>query len=357
MVKAAIITDTHFGVRGDSKQFLDFFEKFYSNVFFPKLIEEGIDIVFHLGDIVDRRKFINYVTLRRFKEIFVKPLEENHIDLHVIVGNHDIPYRNTNEVNAMQELFGDMIPNIKIYSEPTDVILDDCSITMMPWINNQNYVESMKFIEETQSQILFGHLELAGFSMYRGMKSHDGMDTKPFDKFDLVCSGHYHHKSNNGSIHYLGNPYELTWNDYNDTRGFHIFDTETRELTFIQNPYRMFNKVWYDDAESTLEDIRNQDFSEYTDTYVKVIVQSKSNPYWFDLMMDSLYQANPANISVVEDHRNMDQLSEEEIISEAEDTLQSLHNYVESMNTNINKNELHKLFSSLYTEAVNMDIA
>ena len=354
MARAALITDTHWGVRGDSKQFLDFFEKFYNDVFFPYLIENDIKVIFHLGDIVDRRKFINYVTLHRFKKIFINRLEELDIHMHVIVGNHDIPYRNTNEINAMDELFRS--PNITVYSKPADVEFGSTSITMMPWINNQNYNDAMEFIKETKSQVLFGHLELSGFSMYRGMQSHEGMDTKPFEKFDLVCSGHFHHKSSCGNIHYLGNPYELTWNDYNDTRGFHIFDSERRELIFIQNPYRMFNKIWYDDKEATMEDITSKTFEEFTDTYVKVIVQSKTNPYWFDLMMDNLYKCNPANISIVEDHKNMDKLSDEEIISEAEDTLQSLHNYVDALNTSVDKNKLHKLFSSLYVEASNMEI-
>ena len=91
-MKAAIITDTHFGARNDSKVFLQYFGKFYKNVFFPYLEEHGIKTIFHLGDIVDRRKFINYVTLREFKDIFVQPCIDRGIKVHAIVGNHDIPY-------------------------------------------------------------------------------------------------------------------------------------------------------------------------------------------------------------------------------------------------------------------------
>jgi len=353
-MKAAIITDTHWGVRGDSKQFLDFFEKFYNNVFFPKLIEEGITTIFHLGDIVDRRKFINYVTLHHFKNIFINRLEELGITMHVIVGNHDIPYRNTNSINAMMELFRS--PNIITYADPKDVEFDGVSIAMLPWINNENYTSSMEFVKKTKSQILFGHLELAGFSMYRGLESHDGMDPGIFNKFDMVCSGHFHHKSSNGNIHYLGNPYELNWNDYNDNRGFHIFDSETREIDFIQNPYRMFHKVWYDDVDTTLEKMLDKyDFSVYNNCYVKVIVQNKINPYWFDIMMDNLYKENPANVSIVEDNKHMDALQEEDIINEVEDTLTTLHNYVDTMNTDIDKKKLNLLFSNLYIEAQTFD--
>lgn len=356
-MKAAIITDTHFGVRNDSHIFLDYFEKFYTNIFFPYILKNNIQTIFHLGDIVDRRKFINYVTLKEFKRIFVQPCIDNNIKLVGIVGNHDIPYRNTNEVNAMNELFNN--PNITFYSEPIEYNFSDCIIAMLPWINNTNYDESLNFVKNTKAQILFGHLELAGFEMYRGMPNPHGMQASLFDKFDMVCSGHFHHKSSRGNINYLGNPYELFWNDYNDQRGFHIFDSDKRDLTFIQNPYRMFNKLWYDDFDiSSYEEIMSKyNFEEYTDTYVKVIVKNKNNPYWFDMVLDSLYKNNPANVSIVEDNKNLDQQSEEEIISEAEDTLTSLFKYVEKMETEVDKQKLQQLFSNLYIEAQNTEVA
>ena len=356
-MKAAVITDTHFGARNDSKVFLQYFGKFYDNVFFPYLEEHNIKTIFHLGDIVDRRKFINYVTLREFKEMFVQRCIDMNIEVHAIVGNHDIPYRNTNEVNALNELFGDKHNLIHIYSQPQSIQWQGCDIAMLPWINSANYAESMQFVKNTKAQILFGHLEIKGFEMYRGMPNPHGLETALFDKFDMVCSGHFHHRSNRGNIHYLGNPYEMFWNDYNDQRGFHLFDSAERELTFIQNPYRIFNKIWYDDTDMVLEKfLESFDFDSYKDTYVKVIVQNKSNPYWFDIVLDNLYKANPANVSIVDDNKNADLQSEEEIISEAEDTLTSLYKYVDQLNTNVDKSKLNQLFANLYTEAQNLEV-
>ncbi len=354
-MKAAIITDTHFGARNDSQIYIKYFEKFYNDIFFPYLTDNNITTVFHLGDIVDRRKYISYVTLREFKRIFVQPCIDNKINLVGIVGNHDIPYRNTNEVNAMNELFKET--NITFHADPVDYTFDDCSIALLPWISNGNYGESMEFIKNTKSQVLFGHLELRGFDMYRGMPNPHGLESALFDKFDLVCSGHFHTKSSKGNIHYLGNPYEMFWNDYNDQRGFHVFDSTKRELTFIQNPYRIFNKIWYDDIDVKLEDLLEKyNFDEYKDTYVKVIIQNKNNPYWFDIVMDNLYKADPAHISIVDDHKNLDQQTEEEIISEAEDTLTSLYKYVDQMDTRVDKAKLNQLFANLYTEAQNMEL-
>ena len=356
-MKIALITDTHWGARNDSPVFLDMMVNFYNDVFFPELEKQNIKTIIHLGDIVDRRKMISYVTLNRFRNVFVNRCVTDGIDLHVLVGNHDIPYRNSNEINAMGELFGSYAEDgVSFYSEPTDATFGNLKLTMMPWIHNMNYADCMEHIANTDARVLFGHLDLNGFVMHQGVVQDHGMDTKPFEKFELVCSGHFHHKSHNGNIHCLGNPFELTWNDFNDTRGFHIFDTETLELKFIQNPYRMFYKLFYDDADKTMEQVVERDFTNYENTYVKVIVQNKTNPYWFDLMLDKLHLANPANVSIVDDNKNLSELKDEEIVNEAEDTLTIMRKYVGGSNLNVDMIELNKLLTTLYNESQALDI-
>ena len=349
-MKAAIITDTHFGVRNDSQTFLNFFDKFYSNVFFPYLIDNNITTIFHLGDIVDRRKFINYVTLREFKRIFVQPCIDNKIKLNVIVGNHDIPYRNTNEVNALNELFGNEYDLIDIFSDVKDVEFDGCDITMLPWINNENYVESMQFIKNTKSQVLFGHLEIRGFEMYRGMKNPHGMEAALFDKFDLVCSGHFHHRDRNGNIYYLGNPYEITWSDYDDPRGFHILDSESLEFEFIQNPYNMFHKIYYDDS----KEMEKIDYDKLERTCVKVIVVRKTDFTKFDKIIDNLYNCNLVELKIIEDFSEFEDEAVGEENINLEDTMTLLSEYVDNIETELDKERLQNYLRTLYIEAQNI---
>lgn len=349
-MKTAIITDTHWGIRQDSREFLDYFIRFYSEIFFPEIDKRGIKTIFHLGDIVDRRKYINYVTLRALRIHFIEETEKRGIETHIIVGNHDIPYRNTNEVNAIRETFSNS-KHIHLYADPTDIEIDGCKIILMPWINSGNSEESFKSMKNSKAEIMFGHLEIKGFEMYRGMPSHEGYEPSTFNKFDIVASGHFHKKSHSGNIHYLGAPYQMTWSDYDDPRGFHIFDTSTREFEYIQNPIHMFHKVWYNDESKESEDILNKDFSYLKDTYVKVIVLAKTNPYWFDLWMNKIYESQPIEVTIVEDHRNMDTLSDEDIVESAEDTLTVLMKYVSSLETRANKSDLDKLMRALYSEA------
>jgi hypothetical protein len=354
-MKIGLITDTHWGVRNDSFAMYDHFNMFYKNVFFPEIDRRGIKTVFHLGDIVERRKFINFVTLHEMRKGLIFPCLERGIDFHYSVGNHDIPFRHSNVINAVTELFGENYPNIHVYTDPTEVEFDGVKVLFVPWVHNANFHDSMELIVSTDAQILMGHLELKGFEMYRGTPNHEGLDASVFKDFDVVCSGHFHHKSTNGNINYLGSPYETTWHDFGDPRGFHIFDTETRELEFIENPHRLFFKLFYDDENRSMEESMDWDFEELKDKYVKVIVQNKTNPYWFDIAMQKLTDAKPADYKIVDDHQNLDDEAKEDIVSEAEDTLTILHAYVDRVKTQIDKKALTGLFSELYSEAQHLE--
>ena len=351
-MKIAIVTDTHWGVRNDSTAFADYFKKFYDDVFFPYLDDNGITTVFHLGDIVERRKYINFSTAARLEQDFVRPLANRDISVYYVVGNHDTYYKNTNEINAMTQLYGGReYPTMEIITHPTEVTLDGCKIVLMPWMCQDNMEAALSLINTTSAQILMGHLELAGFEMYKGSVIDHGMNSNVFSKFDLVCSGHYHHKSTKGNVNYLGCPYEITWSDYGDQKGFHVFDTETRTLEFIPNPYTMFNKVHYDDSTNQVESVTIEDLEKYRNTYVKVIVHTKNNPYWFDMFIDKLEKVDPLGIQVVEDNLYLNLEDDSDIVNEAEDTLSILKKFIDNTELNVEKKDVERFLSELYAEA------
>ena len=350
-MKVAIITDQHFGARNDSIAFLDFFEKFYDNTFFPTLDANAIDTVLVLGDTFDRRKYVNFYALDRAKKMFFDKLEERGIRVHMLAGNHDTYYKNTNEVNSPDLLLVEY-GNIDVISKPETIVVDGTSICMMPWICPENYQESLDHIKNTKAEICMGHFEIAGFAMYRGMESHDGLAKETFEKFDLVFSGHYHHRSSDQHIHYLGNPYELTWQDYNDPRGFHLFDLDTRELEFICNPYRMFERIEYDDKGKDPIDL---DVVELEQKYVKLVVVNKTDFYKFDKFIQKLYNKGCHEIKIIED---MSEFQDGEIGEEInlEDTLSVLSHYVDSIETDVDKEQIKTYMRTLYTEAVNIEV-
>jgi DNA repair exonuclease SbcCD nuclease subunit len=352
-MKVAIITDQHFGARNDSLHFIEFYEKFYRDTFFPRLLKEKIDTVLILGDTFDRRKYVNFYSLQRAKQMFFDKLSEHNINVHMLVGNHDTYYKNTNDVNSPDLLLEDY-DNIKTISSPTTLNLGGQDILMMPWICAENYDESMRMIKESTAPICMGHFEIQGFQMYRGAPSHDGLDMSVFSKFDVVFSGHYHHKSKKGNIHYLGNPYELTWQDYDDDRGFHIFDTKSQKLTFVKNPNNIFKRISYDDKGVDTKTITEMDLTTYKGAYVKVLVVNKTNPYLFDLFVNNLHQIGPVDVTIAED---ILELEDDDIdVDQTEDTTTILNKYVDNLATDLDKDKLKTLLREMYVDALNGEV-
>tara|TARA_B100000700_G_C14993655_1_gene832622 strand:+ start:784 stop:1845 length:1062 start_codon:yes stop_codon:yes gene_type:complete len=353
-MKIAFVTDLHFGARNDNQKVAEHQKMFYDRVFFPYLDEHNITNVINLGDTFDRRKFISYTSLKAAKEMFFDPLKEREIETHIIVGNHDITYKNTLEVNSI-DLLLDGYDNCHEWSVPHTLNMDGLDILLMPWICRDNFDLCWDEIKSSRAQVLLGHLELNGFQMYKGMPSYEGFDAESFSKFDLVCSGHYHHRSTVGNISYLGTAYEMTWSCYDDPKGFHMFDTDTRELEFIENPYKLFYKLWYDDDKLTFDHLDVFDFENMKDKYIKVIIKNKNNPALFDAFITSLENQAPINVQVVEDHLNLDLDDDDEIVNEAEDTLSIVSNYIDSLEIKTNKNELNVLMRNLYNEALSIE--
>jgi DNA repair exonuclease SbcCD nuclease subunit len=353
-MKIAILGDTHHGMRGDSLDFHRYYEKFYSQIFFPYLKENGIDTVFQLGDLFDRRKFINFNSLYLVRKYFFEPLKENNIQFHTLLGNHDVAYKNTLEVNSSSLLLNDY-GNITIHSSFDTVNFDGIDVDVVPWICDDNQTDIFNKIKESRSQICFGHFEIAGFEMDRGNICHEGIDKSSLKKYDIVLTGHFHHKSSDGHITYVGTPGEMTWSDYNDPRGFHIFDTDTREFTFIQNPYRMFYKVTYDDTKQDFEYWKQYNYTQHHDTYVKVVVLNKQNPFMFDTVIDNLYKCGISDLSIVEDFSEISVDQDQELIDQAEDTMTILSKYIDGLQLNVEPDKLKTIMRELYVEALNVE--
>ena len=352
-MKVALITDTHFGARNDNQNFNEYFFQFYENQFFPYLKEHNITNVVHLGDVMDRRKYVSYRIAKDFRERFIDKFEG--INFHMLVGNHDTFYKNTNEVNSLQELVDGRHKNITVYEKSTEVEFDGCKILFVPWINTENMSHTMKMLQTSDAQICMGHLELNGFEMQRGLVMDHGWDKQEFKRFDMVMSGHYHHKSDDGQIFYLGTPYEIYWNDWNDPKGFHVFDTEKRELERIVNPLTIYSKIYYDDTVSIFDD--NHDMSAYKNKYVKLVVVNKKDLYQFDKFVDRLLQADCHEVKIIEDFSELDASNvSDDIVENTEDTMTLLERYIDDLPIDLSKDRLKNTTRELYIEAQDLEI-
>jgi hypothetical protein len=350
-MQIAILNDTHAGVKNGSDIFLDYSAKFYDEIFFPYLLENGIKRILHLGDYFEHRKYVNYKVLEHNYKHFVSKLYEHDMQMDIIPGNHDVYYKNTNELNSIQTILAQYSDRIHIHMDPTIVNYDGLDVALLPWMCKENEDKCIQFINTAAAPILMGHLELGGFQYMAGanIKSH-GMDKKMFNRYEAVYTGHYHTKSTQENITYLGTQYELTWSDAGDPKHFHVLDTETRDVIPVRNTNVLFQKIFYDGDDEpsiTKEQIEN--------TYIKVIVTNKKDLYAFDKFMEKVYDYNPHEVRIIEnfDEYSGDNVEDDDV--KVDDTPTLLNSYIDATETNLNSDILKKMMQELLVEAQALD--
>lgn len=348
-MKIGIIADTHFGARSDSPHHLVHMVRYFRDQFFPEIERRGVRAVVHLGDLVDRRKYVNFKTAETLRREFLEPLADKRIRTEIICGNHDVSFKNTNETNALTELVGERYEGVRVHTGPDTVDVGGLDICLVPWICQANERETMDEISSTSAPYCMGHLELAGFKMYRSSQDSHGLDPSVFKRFDAVLSGHYHHRSTRGNVLYVGAPYEMTWADHDDERGFHVLDTETLDLEYVRNTVPLHAKVHYSD------EVRD-DTGSLAGRIVKVIVSSREDGRAFDEFMRGIESQSPADVQVVEDNLRLDlePTEDDPEMEGSEDTSSILKRAVDDLDQeDVDKASLGRLLMDVYQEAVN----
>ena len=344
-MKIALICDTHFGIRGNNFSFLDYQEDFFNDVFFPELEKRGIKTILHLGDLVDQRKSINYFTLKRMKEMFLDRL--TGYDVTFICGNHDIFFRNSNSLSALSELLGSYY--FRRYSRPLSFFYYSRPVCLIPWITSENKLQTEDVIHDTPAEICLGHLELSGFPMDGGMIAEYGDDPLQYKKFKSVLSGHYHTKSKSGNIQYLGAPFQFTWADHEQEKGFHILDLDTLDLEYIVNPYTLFHQIVYD-GKSPID--FNQELY-FNNSYVKIIAKKKDSQAEFERFVKAIEGSKPLDIKIVE-------LADLQVtasdITGMETTTEIIRKYINELSVDVDKSKLEELMLQYYKRSQEIEI-
>jgi DNA repair exonuclease SbcCD nuclease subunit len=341
-MKIAILNDTHCGCRNSSDIFMDYQERFYSEEFF-----------LHLGDYYDNRKTINLKALNHNRQIFLDKLREYNMHMDIIPGNHDVYFKNTIELNSLKELMGHYINEVDILMDPIVRDYGGVKFGLVPWICPENEKEILTFLDNCGADVIGGHFELAGFEMDKGIVCHTGMDPKPLERFETVLSGHFHTKSSKGNITYLGSQMEFFWNDAHDPKYFHIYDTETREMTPVQNKVTLFHKIYYD------EDTINyfEDLSYLNGKFVKLIVSNRSDMQKFERYVDKIQSQKIHELKIAEDFKEFrgENVSDADIAIDDTETL--VYNYIQEVETDLDKERIKAVVSELMIEAQSVEIA
>ena len=247
-MKIVIITDSHLGVRNGSSIFLKYQLDRWEELF-SYMKSNGIKTLLHGGDFFDNRNFLTMQTLSAARDFSTK-LASHGIDMFMIVGNHDVAYKNDNTINSPEFILQSKV----IWEHPETITFDGCKIDMIPWINKNNSYEISEFIRNSTSEVCLGHFEIKGASFQKGgVICKNGISHDIFSKYKKVMSGHFHTRSKVGCVEYIGAAFDYTWADWNDPRGYVVFDTETlcsehidwKDFMFVMGEVEDNGKVEY----------------------------------------------------------------------------------------------------------------
>ena len=330
-MKIALITDTHFGGRSDNPDFAKWQKKFYDTVFWPEIDSRGITEIMHLGDAFDHRKYINFCVLSMATECFIEPLADRKINFSIIAGNHDCYYRSNNTVSSVRLLFPDTCNIVDEY--PIEI----GNIGMIPWVCRDNSTKVAEFLKTTTSEIILCHMDMGGFVMQPGIVAHhDSVPPSLLKRFPMVVSGHYHHRSTQRNITYMGNPYHMFWNDIDDVRGFAILDTGTKQLEYVNNPHSAFTSIDYTEGMKA---------PNVTDKFVRLTVNIKQSESAYADFINEIRNMNPIDLQI----KDNSMFVQEEINVSFDDN-------IEDLITNVNDDpKIQSLFKDLYKEAQTME--
>lgn len=326
MMKLIVLTDTHLGARNSSNVFREYMKQWF-DALFETSKQESISEWLHLGDFFDNRNHIGLQDIQFVCEYLGPKLVENNIRLTVTVGNHDVHFRNTNKVTSLSLLESVAPDNVVLIKEPTEVNYGQQKFTLLPWINQENYEDAMMLIRTAKDSIIAGHLEIQGFKHFRNSpEAEHGLEQTLFKEAKDVWSGHYHHKSKVGNMQYLGSAFHLTWNDYDDVRGYHIYDTETETLEYFSNTNSLFIRETYIES----KDYTNKE-SDYAGKFVQLIVEDEG--YSKVKLMEVMSQINayaPLNLEVINrvEFSMNPVVSEEDVDNNEETVVKSTWDYI-----------------------------
>lgn len=344
--KFIILGDVHIGARNASPILLEYQLQFFEDELLPYMKKHGINTILQLGDLFDPRKMISQVALYWWKRRLFDVLENEGIKLVTLVGNHDISFKNTLEFNT-SDLFLHSYKNIEIIKEPTEYDFGNgVSFLLVPWVCDSNIAAVADAVHASESQYCAGHFEFSGFEMQKGVAAHGGMPADGYEKFDRVFSGHYHTHSKKKNITYTGVPYELTWADHNDQKGFYVFDSKTHKASYVKTQSNLFFRLEYNDRDQEPED-----FDGLAGRYIKVVVINKTEPYKFEKYINRINEQVPADLKITDIEVDFDGVELDDEI-EMDDTKTMIDNFIEQVDTELDKDRLKDMMQGLYLRAL-----
>lgn len=301
--EVGIFSDPHYGVHRNSETWHKIaigHAKWAAEEF----RQRGIKDIIIPGDIFHDRNDIAVNTLSVATSIFDVFRGFNII---ITVGNHDAFYRDKSDVNSVSILKG--WSNITVVDTLVVADLQGKKIAFCPWGQDIN--------EVPKCDLIVGHFEINSFKMNSFKICTTGYKPSDFtERAKLTITGHFHHREErrykDGTILYVGCPYQMDWGDYQTTKGLYILDLDSLKYEFIENTFSpVYHKIRYSDIESGLLDSEKLK-KLIANNIIKFYIDRKLEPAVVDVLVKKLVSVKPTEFTIEYDYTELTKVNAEE---------------------------------------------
>lgn len=346
-----MITDTHLGVRSNSREWMNIIEDYFRNFFIPLLQKEGKpeDVVVHCGDVFDSRQSINLYVLNKGVTIFEDIAKI--MPLYMMIGNHDIFMKYTNDINSLKVFRN--VENLTVIEKPMHMMFGDKKIFFLPWLNKTETIKELVQDPKNTSDVLFCHMDIRGLSFNRFTKIEEGVETEIFKSYNRVYCGHIHYAQKRNNIRLLGSPYEITRSDGGNTKSVWLYDLAEDEEIQFKNDYSpkflRYKLEWI--LEQTLEDLQNTFYNNFIDI---MITPQWSLRFPFSVFIEKFSGYRKINhVIVTEEEQKLEDGEESEGISEEITLTTLIEKHIEGLHySDAIKERLTVISKKLYQETL-----
>jgi DNA repair exonuclease SbcCD nuclease subunit len=285
-----IISDLHFGERKNSKEYFQQQLDFFIKQLLPYMEKNSLCFILCLGDFFHDRKQLNIEIKERLEKELFSEMQNKKIEFYTLLGNHDIYYKNSLEINSLKS-FERKFDRFKVIEEPT---YDESKENLfVPWITPSNFLEWKDIIKNTNCKNIFGHFEIGGFIFHDEINSGNMFTNKMFPKDCRVISGHYHDPQKKGNVHYVGSTFYQNWSSKNQTRGFYHW--KDNKMKFIENKH----SIKFIQINFSKDEINN--YKQFKNNWVRIFAtQNEMNGFKFIEMKNKIDREHPYNLEIIQ---------------------------------------------------------
>jgi len=334
MKKIAIYSDLHLGIHQNNSNWHKIADE-WSDWFIDDLKKQNLDTLFFLGDYFHSRSEISVNTLH-FASSMIHKFKD--FDIKMLVGNHCSFYKDRPDIHSLSIFKG--YSNIEIVDKPKNFEIFGKNVFMAPWGTEIDQINDC--------DVLMGHFEIESFKMNPSKFCEHGFTaTQLLKKTHLIFSGHFHLRDEreykNGKIVYVGNPFQMDFGDYGDSKGYYVLNFEDLSYDFFENNISpKHKKVKLSELDTNKDAISNN--------IVKIIVDKKIEDGGYDKYSQNVSNLKPFSFSF---DNSMD-LDEPKLDEESEnidmsgvDFSKAITDFVDIMNID-NKEDVLNYIMDLY---------